>query len=274
MTLTVRNKLIKTFLVISILYILTIFTAFLIALLNKAITPPPTIRIPSFLDKLSFLKYNFVASILSVFSIMLYVPVTIVFVLFFFERTQSAEVIFFIMFLCGCLCEGVRILIQIFGLWSTFSDLLFFCGRIVFFGRILTSLSFIFASIASDINQRQDIERNLAIISTIAIVFTAIIPLNTAKISSTGTVTWGYGALFTITRIVFLIISFFSFLIRAQKEGCLEFKKIAYFLLVLNIGYSALVMTDNYIFFPVGLILFVLGTFKYLENLHKLYMWK
>ena len=122
---------------------------FIIALVNKAITPPPNLRIPAFMEKIGFLKYSFIATMISISLVVFFAPVTVFYALKLFENTQSNEIIFFLAFLTGCLCEGVRFLTPLFGLWSTFSDLLFFCGRIIFIGRLLCPLSFLFAALAS-----------------------------------------------------------------------------------------------------------------------------
>lgn len=270
MTLKTRNRLLKFFFVFSLICIFTALISFAAALFNKAITPPPALRIPRFIDKIPFLKYSFTATMISVFLLIVSVPVTFFFILKLFEATQSSEIIFFTGFLTACLAEGVRFLTPLFGLWSTFSNLLFLCGRILFMGRLLAPLSFVFAAIASTVNQRQDVERNLTIMFAITLVFSIIVPINTAKITSAGAVTWGFPVLFMVIRILCVLVSFITFFISSKSFSSVEFKKIAFSMLFIFAGYSLLVTSDNYVMMALGFPLFAFGISCYLKNLHSL----
>ena len=262
------------FFYISLFCIASAAAFFIIALVNKAITPPPNLRIPAFMAKIGFLKYSFTATMISISLLVFFVPLTVFFVLKLFENTQSTEIMFFLAFLTGCLCEGVRFLTPLFGLWSTFSELLFFCGRIVFIGRLLCPLSFLFAAIANSPDFRQDVERNLTILFAITVVFAAIVPINTARINSAGTVTWGFPRLFFISRLVFALLGAVSFWITAREQNSEEYKKLAVLMLVILSGYGLLVTSDNYVFMLLGLPLLVTGTYRYLRTLHSIYMWR
>lgn len=262
------------FFYISLFCIASAAAFFIIALVNKAITPPPNLRIPGFMAKIVFLKYSFTATMISISLLVFFVPLTVFFVLKLFENTQSTEIMFFLAFLTGCLCEGVRFLTPLFGLWSTFSELLFFCGRIVFIGRLLCPLSFLFAAIANSPDFRQDVERNLTILFAITVVFAAIVPINTARINSAGTVTWGFPRLFFISRLVFALLGALSFWITAREQNSEEYKKLAVLMLVILSGYGLLVTSDNYVFMLLGLPILVTGAYRYLRTLHSIYMWR
>lgn len=274
MTLKVRNKFLKIFFIFSILCILSAILSFVIALINKAITPPPDIRVPKFLSGIRFFSYSFTATMISIMMIVLSVPVIVFRILKSFEMTQSTEIIFFTAFLMGCLCETVRFLTPLFGLWSTFSNLLFFCGRILFMGRLLVPFSFLFASLTNSIEQRQETERNFAILLAISEVFSIVVPLNTAKITSAGAVTWGFSNMFFILRAVSIIIAFISFRRSWRNSNSEEYRKISIFMIVLMAGYSILVCADNFVFLAAGFPLMIYGISGYLMNLHKLYMWQ
>lgn len=274
MTLKVRNHLMQLFFIISILLITFTAIAFIVALVKKAILPPPALRLPGFVNNLTFLKYSFTATMISICIIVIYSPVAVAHVLPLFETTQTTEIIFFLGFLSGCLCEVVRFLTPLFGLWSTFSELLFFCGRLLFTGRLLCPLSFVFAAIASSVEVRQDVERNMAIMYMLCIVFALIVPLNTARVSSTGTITWGFPELFFIARLFFVAIAFISFWINSIKQNVAEYKKAALSMLVVMSGYGILICADNYVFMILGTALLAAGTSFYLQTLHLLYMWK
>ena len=71
---------------------------FIIALFNKAFTPPPNLRIPAFMEKIGFLKYSFIATMISISLVVFFAPVTVFYALKLFENTQSKEIIFFLAF--------------------------------------------------------------------------------------------------------------------------------------------------------------------------------
>lgn len=274
MTLKVRNRLTKIFFVVSIICITAAIISFLAAVFNNAVTPPPVKRFLPFLDRIPVFSYSFPAAMIATALLVLYVPAIIFLILRYFENTPSSEIIFFAGFLLGCLCEGVRILTPLFNLWETFSNFLFFCGRIVFMGRILAPLSFLFTAIASDSNQRQDIERNWTIMIAISMIFAAFVPLNTSQINSNGTITWGLSGEILLTRISFIVIAFISMMISAFKHESKELKTEAFAMVIIITGYAFLITADNFVFIIIGLPALLAGTLKYLETLHKLYMWK
>ena len=274
MTLKVRNRILQGFFIASLFCIATAVLCFIIAFVNKAITPPPDIRIPAFVTKFAFFKYSFAATMISILLIMLYATGAVFICRQFFENTQTSEIIFFIGVVAGCLCEGVRFLTPLYGLWSSFSDFLFFCGRILFTGRIMVPLSFVFAAVASSSEMRQDVERNLLTIVAIGIVFALIVPLNTAKISSAGAVTWGFPRLFLTVRCLFILIAFVSFYINGSKQSAPEYKTLAWTMLLIMAGYGFLTCADNFLFMIAGVPLLGCGTLYYLKTLHNLYMWK
>lgn len=274
MTLKVRNRLTKIFFVFSLICVASCSASFIIAISKDAVNPPPVTRFLVFLNKIPFFSYNFSASIIAIALTVLYVPATIFLILRLFENTPSSEVIFFSGFLLGCLCESVRILTPLFSLWESFSNLLFCCGRIVFGGRILAVLSFLFSSIASDSNQRQDIERNWMIMIAVSMIFAAFVPLNTTQINSTGTITWGLSFQILFIRIVLIFVSFISILINAFNHESAEMKSEAFSMPLILAGYAFLITADNFGFIIISIPLMTIGTIKYLTSIHKLYMWK
>lgn len=264
----------QIFFMFSLLCIASAAACFVVALVNKAVTPPPNFRIPSFISKIGFLRYSFAATMISIAMTVCYASFTVFYAMRLFENTQSSEVIFFLGFLAGCLCEGMRFLTPLFGLWATFSDLLFFCGRLIFAGRLLCPLSFVFAALLSSAGQRQDVERNILLMFGICVVFSVIAPINTARITSSGAVTWGFPTLFYLSKVLFVAIAFVSFRIKAAEQNAKEYKTISLAMLVLMAGYGILVNSDSYVFMAAGFPLLLAGTFKYLRTLHSLYMWK
>ncbi len=274
MTLKLRNNLILLLFAVSLCCILVAAAIFLVAVAQHAITPPPAHRIPAFLNHLAFARYHFVATMLSITVLVLYVPTTLFVMYRAFENTQTSEIIFFSGFLISCLCEGSRILLPLFGLGASFSQLQFFCGRILLIGRILAPLSLLAAAILSDIDQRQDIERNFMILIAVSTMFALVIPLNTTEFTSSCTIHWGFSRLITIVKTFFALTAILSFLFGGLRHDSKELKMVALAATFLLFGYQLLAISDNFVFLAVGTAFLVSGTYLLLLNLHKLYMWK
>ncbi|MCR5725522.1 MAG: hypothetical protein K6G80_10595 [Treponema sp.] len=274
MTLKLRNRLFLVLLIFSLLCIMAAAVPLIVAAISHAILPPPQVRIPKFLNYLPFAPYSFTATMLSISLLVVYVPITIFLMYRAFENTQTSEVIFFAGFLMSCLCEGSRILIPLFSLGQSFSQLQLFSGRILLLGRFLAPLSLIVASIMSETEQRQDIERNFMIMLAVSTLFALVIPLNTAELSSSCTIRWGFPRLIAIMNLLLSVTAVVSFWINSIKHDSKEFKKVAFAVIILLAGYNLLCIADNYVCLAAGAALLTTGTQTMLYNLHKLYMWQ
>jgi len=225
------------------------------------------------LSKIPFTPISLLSVFLSFLLLILYVPVCFYLLIRFFENTQTSEIIFFTGFLIAITAEIARFITICLGLWLSFSNLLIFMGNVTLFGRTLAPLSFLCAALFSETDQRQDIERNYLIMVTVSVVFAVIIPMNTAKITSTGLVTEGFMHLINIARFLLMLTTVVSFFINGVKKNNGEYKHLAIFSTILLLSYSLLVSCDNFVFLILGAIGLVLGTLKYLQTLHKMYMW-
>ena len=273
MTLKTRNRFIRIFLIASIALTISMIAIFFITLATQSIHAPSNLRIPSFLNYIPFAKNNLIALMISFLVLAFYACACFYLLLRFFENTQTSEIIFFTGFLLACLAEMARFIIICVGLWRSLSNMLIFAGNVVLFGRTLAPLSFLCAAILSETSQRQDVERNYIIMMTVSLVFAAVIPMNTARIASTGLVTEGFMPLINTIRFLLFATTILSFFIQGIKKNSAEYKHIASASCILLIGYSMLVCSDNFFFLILGTALLSFGTYRYLSYIHKLYMW-
>lgn len=273
MTLKTRNRFIKFFLLLSLATVVLCLATFIYSVVTHSIITPPDLRIPGFLNSIPFAKNSFIALMISFIIIIFYVPVCFYFVLKFFENTQTTEIIFFTGFLLACLAECARFITICLGLWQSFTNMLILAGDIVLFGRTLAPLSFLCAALLSDTAQRQDIERNYIIMLMVSIVFAVAIPMNTARIASTGLVTEGFMILINIMRFFLLVTAVASFFANGINKNSQEHKHLAYSAGALMLSYSILVSTDSFLFLVIGSFGLIASTYNYLTTVHKMYMW-
>ncbi len=273
MTLKTRNQLFKIFFLFELVTVVFSAVLFIISLTTNMMITPPSLRIPSFLNFFPFLKSDLHAVLLSFLILSIYVLATTGAIIVFFENTQCSEIIFFSAFLLGCMCEIARFITICFGLWQTFSNLLIFCGNIVLFGRIASAMSFLFAAILSETSQRQDIERNFMTVIAVSIMLAIMIPMNTAKITTTGQVVEGFMKTLTIVKFFLCMLTALSFFLHALNHSAVEFFRVFISFLVLFIGYIFLIYADCFVILISGTVFLAAGTFFYLKNLHHIYLW-
>lgn len=273
MNLKIRNRILSIFSIFSIFFIVAIGAFFIYTAISKAIIPPPTeIRNPSFLNFFSITSYSFSATIIAITSLLIYVPLASFGLVRFFGKTQSSELIFFIGFLVGILCEIFRLFIITDGTWLTYSPVLITIGRIILFGRTLTILSFLFAALMSQSNQRQYVIKNLMIMFSISILIAIFTPFNTSRITSTGMISASFSVMYNIFRILMAVLTICSFVYNGIKQDKKVFNNLTISFIVIFLSYSILLNADCFlmlIFIPALLF----GTVKYLISIHNLYLW-
>ena len=272
MTLKTRNRIFFVLLVISTLFLIASITAFtILSLMGKVSFPQNTVRTFSFLPNI--FKYQAFATIADIYFFSIYVPIVTIFIYIEFKNTQSLEIIYFTIFLIGCLLESIRISLPLYGIWQTNSTTLIIIGRIILAGRIMAFLGMLFASLFSRTEDRQNIERNYLLCIIISLLLGITYPLNTLFTTSTWTVLWANTGLFTVLRIGILMTTVVAMIIPAfiyeNEEAKHEF--LGYIIMML--GYLLLCTADTYTFVAIGILMLSLGTVLYLRALHKAYLW-
>ncbi len=274
MTLKTRNSLTRYIFIVSLAIIAAHIATVITAIVTKSVVPPTGLRPLVIADSFVLTRYDFTAVLASITMLTLYVPLALFLVLRLFENTQSVEVIFFCGALVGCLCESTRFIIPLFGIWQSYSTLLFFLSRIVFAGRMMVPLFFFAAATLCDGEQRQNVERNFSIVLALATVIASAIPMNTAQTTTACMVTEGFEPMPTIIRILLFIITGAVFYINGKKHDSPELNKISFFYIFVATGYLCLTIADNFLFMGLGTIFLYAGSAQFLRNLHRLYMWK
>lgn len=276
MTLNTRNKILLAVFILAITFIICTAAITIVSLVKgSTVVPTATSRLYTIPESIPLLNYNFTAAFLSAGILVLYTAVTICLVYINFEKTQSTEIIYFTMFLAGSMLEGIRIWLPAFNIWVAYSTVYIILGRILFFGRMLSTLSLIFLVLLS-INQdaHQDADKNAFIIMAAAGVFAWMIPIDTMTIPSNCAVRFGYEKLFVTLSCICLVTVFLAMRHQGTTLGSKEYKTAANGYIVLVAGYIMLSQTDAILPLAAGAILLISGTGVFLRNLHKYHMWK
>lgn len=202
---------------------------------------------------------------------LLYVSITSIIIYHSFEKTQAPDIVFFLLFLIACLCDTSRILVPFFSLSGSFSLFTLKVGNIHLFARLLAPLALMGNTVMSTEDFKQSTDRNSLILIIIALFFAEMLPLNTAVILPNFCVSYGYVKAIRAFCFLTCAVSAISLFITNRKN---EYKQIMTLgFLLLCIGYSLIFYCYNILTLISGTVLLGCGTYLYLNEVHKHYLW-
>ena len=269
MTIKIRNRFNIIFSIIAIVITSLNVLLFTYQILTKSfIGPEVYIADPS---PVFLFKYNPLFVVIGIFLLDIYVIVTSILVHRNFEKTQSTEIVFFLIFLISCLFDTMRILVPLLRISNTYSRLLMQVAYVTLFARVLAPLSILGITVLSDDEARQNVDRNCIFIIITALFFAKLIPFNTGVINANFCVAYGYSKILRYSSFFICIASISALIISNKRNEYGQVTTIGLILFV--IGYSAMFFCYNLFLLILGPLLLCIGTFIYLKSLHKQFMW-
>ena len=206
-----------------------------------------------------------------IFILMAYTCVTTLIIYHSFEKTQAPDIVFFLLFLIACLCDTSRLLVPVFKLSGTFSLFLLKAGNIHLFARLLAPLALMGNTVMSTDDFRQSTDRNCVILIVISLFFAEIIPLNTAVILPNFCISYGYEKAIRAFTFLTCAVSAVSLFFTNRKNEYKQIMTIGFVLLCF--GYTLIFYCYNIATLAAGTILLGTGTYFYLNEVHKHYLW-
>ena len=253
------------------LLILTGFGIFSgIAFYTKSISKPEILPL-AYTHDFFLLKYNIYLVIASIFTLLIYDFITLMLINVEFEKTQSTEIVYIILFIFSSLIEACRLFTPLLGLWNNISTLEIYISKGLLFGRIMAPLSLLYSVIYSNFEDRQNVSQNIAGIIVFSLFLAGLIPVNTNLVLPTGALRIGFGNLIYILLLIIFVISILSMLIKISLNH-LSFK-IFWGFIFLIAGYFILIQSYNILTISTGAICLFAGTYNYLKALHNQYLW-
>ena len=269
MTIRFRNRMTLIFFIVSVsCLLLGTFVTVYQFLSERMVLPEVYITSPS---QNFLLRYNPIFVFAGIFMILIYVCVTTLIIFHSFEKTQAPDIVFFLLFLLACLADSSRILVPSLHLSGTFSPFLLKVGNINLFARLLAPLALMGNTIMSTDDLRQSTDRNCIILIIVSMFFAEIIPLNTAVVLPNFCISYGNVKAIRTFCLILCIVSTIS-LFRTNMKN--EYKQIMTLgFIFLCIGYSLLFYTFNLLSLIAGTLFLGFGTYFYLNEVHKHYLW-
>lgn len=272
MTLKTRNRLMTVFSVLSILSLIGILSLLISNIANGTFKTNFGYDFFS-LTELSFFKPSEKAVLFSFIILQFYIPITILFLYFKFEKTQSSLIILFSFFLLGNQLEISRFYIALFNLKQTYSYIYLLLGNSALLGKIISLFSFFLIALESKKSQKLDVEIDLIIILTLSIFVTVCIPLNTSSITKTFGIKYGFSNTVLVLFVTILLLTVITFIFSYRETENKSILKFLVSYLFIIIGVHVLTDSDILFFILLGAALLITGTNLYMKALHKMYLW-
>ncbi len=269
MTIRFRNRMTLIFFIISISCLMLGIFFTLYQFFSHGIVLPE-VYIKAVSENL-FLRYNPVCVYAGIFIELLYVCLTTIIIYHSFEKTQAPDIVFFLLFLAACLFDTTRLLVPTFRLSGTFSDFLLRIGNFHLFARLLAPLALMGNTVMSTEEFRQNTDRNCIILILTALFFAEMIPLNTAIILPNFCISYGYVRAIRALCLLICAVSTISLFCTNRKNEYKQTMTLGF--LLLCIGYSIIFYCYSILTLLSGTILLGIGSYLYLNEVHKHYLW-
>ena len=242
--------------------------------------------IPSAISKAAFrssgLFHNFLDSLAApsayapfwtILGTVTYSLISITLIYFFFEKTQSPEIIFFGFFAFSLSFETARIIIPLQIGFSFPVVYLTIAAQVLLFGRYFGLFSLFAASVyaAGFDAQKQRNVFFMLILSALVIALT--VPVDSLVWDSTLKLLSGYGPMFTLVEAGIAAVTIITFLISAFTRGSRTYILIGLGTLLAYTGRNIILNADTWITPAAGLLLLSSGTWLICSRLHKEYLW-
>jgi hypothetical protein len=221
----------------------------------------------------SRLAPNFFAVHLCIALSSLYALVSLVLIYYFFEKTQSPEILFISFFTFSLAFEAVRLILPLRWLFATPSLYLRMASRVLIFARYFGLFSLFAASVYAAGLEIQKQRNTILVISVAALIISLGIPIDIDTWDTNFNMVNGYTSMFRLLEAGTFIITVVSFFIGARARGTGEYFFISAGVMLAFAGRNILLNADTWAGPLPGLLLLSAGTWLSCTRLHKVYLW-
>jgi hypothetical protein len=216
---------------------------------------------------------NLLAVHWGIVGLVLYSFLSIILIYYFFEKTQSPEILFVTFFAASLAPEAMRLLLPLSHVYEIPSLYLLTASRVTLFGRYFGLFSLFTASIYAVGFKAQQQRNVVLIIAVITLIITLGVPIDTGTWDSSLNMISGYTSMFRLIEVGAFLTTVLSFFIAAWLRSSREFVFIGTGSVLALLGRHILLNADAWAALPAGLLLLTIGTWLICTKLHKIYLW-
>jgi hypothetical protein len=276
MTLSGRNVIFKAGIVIAAAGVLmSLVAVFAILPDYSAISGGITQRSPGIIQSLigRFVEPHRYAPFASMIGAGIYALITLVLIYYFFEKTQSPEILFFALFVLSFSLEAIRLIVPLHTVHNISPLYLVMLFRILLFSRYFGIFSLFAASVYAAGLEIQKQRNIILIIALAAMVIVMGVPIDTLSWDSSLSMINGYTSMFRMIEAGVLLITIVSFFISAYIRGSREYIVIGAGAFLVFLGRNILLSADTWISPLPALVFLAVGTWLICTQLHHVYLW-
>ena len=209
----------------------------------------------------------------TILGLVAYSLISIILIYYFFENTQSPEILFFALFLISLSFEFIRILLPLKRVFPFPSTYLMTASRILIFGRYFGLFSLFAAAVyAAGLDMQKQKYIFLMLIAA-SFYIAQTVPVDSLVWDSTFMLWIGYNTMFGMAGTGILIVIIITFFISAHTRGSKNYIAIGIGVSFALLGRNILLASDNWITPIPGLLLLAMGTWFTCTRLHREYLW-
>ena len=276
MTLSARNHTFKLGIAVSLICLLIcIIASIKVVPVYPSMAEEITRRPDSIFQILTgqFLDTQLLAVHWSIFAMVLFSMVSIVFVHYFFEKTLSPEILYVVLFAASFSIEALRLILPLSRVYDIPSLNMLMVSRIILFCRYFGIFSLFTASVYAVGFEAQKQLNVLIVITVVTLIITLGVPIDNDAWDSGMNMITGYVPMFRLIEIGTFFITTMSFFIAAWLRGSREFAFIGTGSVLVFLGRHILLHADAWAALPAGLLFLAAGTWLICTRLHKIYLW-
>jgi hypothetical protein len=268
MTLSSRNTVFKTGIAFSLVILIV-----LLAASSTALPFYPELQQDAAFRPLEFFTPAPLVPYLTMIAAVLYALVTLAFIFYYFEKTQSPEILFVAFFALSFAFEAARIMPPLRTALELPGVSLGLAQRFLLFGRYSGVFSIFAASICAAGLEMQSPRPTILIITLSALVIAAGIPVDGFSWDSSFSMIVGYRSMFGLLEAALALATSVSFIVAAHTRGSREYIIIGAGAFLAFLGRSLFIRADAWITPLPGLALLALGTLFICGKLRQVYLW-
>jgi hypothetical protein len=192
---------------------------------------------------------------------------------FFFEKTQSPEILFFGLFILSFTFEALRFMLPLKELYGFSGVFLALGARILFFGRFSGVLSLCASSVYAAGYNLQKQGSIVIAIAIAALIISLGIPIDGFSWDTNLVMISGYSLILRAAEMGILAISVASFFIAAYTRGSAEYLTVGLGAFLVCVGRDLFINADTWLTPIPGFVMLCAGTWLISVKLHEVYLW-
>jgi hypothetical protein len=203
----------------------------------------------------------------------LYALVAMILIYYFFEKTQSPEILFFALFVSSFAFESLRALVPLMGVYDLPAFYPILGSRVLLFARFFGIFSLFAASVyAAGLGEQK--QGNIVFIIAIAALIIALgTPIDGLAWDSSLVMIRGYPSTLQLVEAGTMVITMLSFFISSYSRGSREYIFIGIGAILVFVGRAMLLASDTWVTPLPALLLLAGGTWIICVQLHHVYLW-